>query len=338
MRRIVSYVLIGLGVFGVALGLLLRFYVYPRFAKLPLDVDTIAVTQGSGVTSVVIDTVDGVPTPEIHDNLSLTSTTRVTGDLTQPEVVDGGDVAVWIEATRTVDDGSGILISASVRSLCIDRHTGEAVAPCEGQYVEEEQGKRVTADPGTVQQPGLSFKFPFGTEQRSYQVYDTSLKRTVEARFDGADNVKGVDVYRFVAETKPTKVGEQQVPGSLIGADADSVLVGQYYQDRRTMWVEPATGVMIAVEDKGKQELLAPGQRPGEGTTVYDGTMNLSERTVEDNVREAKNNTGRLALLTFWPIVLWIVGGVLVVVAIPLLVVRGRFSTAAARPVSRGSA
>ncbi|HEY0451805.1 DUF3068 domain-containing protein [Actinophytocola sp.] len=320
MRRIVSYVLIGMGVFGVVLGLLLRFYAYPRLVKLPLDMDVVSVAHGSGVTSVVIDSVNGVPMPEIRHDLSVTSTTHITGDLTQPEVVEGGDISVWIQATRTVDDGSGILINASVRSLCIDRHTGEAVAPCEGQYIEEQQGKRVTADRHTVQQPGLSFSFPFGTEQHSYQLYDALLKRTVEARFDGTDNIKGVDVYRFVAETKPTKLGEQVVPGSMVGMEADSVPVDQFYQDRRTMWVEPATGAVIAAEDKGKQELLAPGQSPGEGTTVYEGTMILNEKSVDDNVRAAKDSTGKLGLLTSGPIVLWIVGGVLIVVGVPLLV------------------
>ncbi len=324
MRRVVSYVLIGLGVFAVALGLLLRFYAYPRLAKVPLDVDSVSVAQGSGITSVVVDTVDGVPTPQIRHDLDLTSTTHVTGDLTEPQVVEGGDVAVWIEATRTVDDASGILLSAYVRSLCLDRHTSEAVVPCDGQYTEEEQGKRVVGTPNTVQQPGISFKFPFGTEKRSYELYDTEVKHTVEARFDGTDNVKGVDVYRFVAEVEPSKVGEQEVPGSLVGEDAASVTVDRYYQDTRTIWVEPATGVWIAVQDKGKQELLTPGQSPGEGTVVYEGTMNLNDDSVDDNIKQATDNTGRLSLLTFWPIVLWIVGGLLIVVAVPLLLLRPR--------------
>jgi hypothetical protein len=324
MRRIVSYVLIGLGVFAVALGLLLRFYAYPRLAKVPLDVDNLSVAQGTDVTSVVIETVDGVPTPEIRHGLSVTSTTHVTGDLTQPEVSDGGDVAVWVEATKNVDDGSGILLSAYVRSVCLDRQTNEAVKPCEGQYVEEEKGKRATADSEIVQQPGLSFKFPFGTEQRSYRMYDTSLKGAVEMKFDGEDNVKGVDAYRFVGHTKATKIAEQEVPGSLIGEDEPSVTATRYYEDTRTIWVEPATGVILAAKDQQKQELVAPGQSPGEGTTVFEGTLKLSDKSVDDNIKQANDNSGRLALLTTWPIVLWIVGALLIVVGIPLLLLDAR--------------
>jgi hypothetical protein len=324
MRRIVSYVLIGLGVFALALGLLLRFYAYPKLAKIPLDIDNTSVAQGSGITALVIAEVDDVPTPEIRTDLSLTSTTHVTGDLTEPQVVEDGDVAAWVEATKTVDDASGILVDASLRELCLDRHSAEAVA-CESQYISVQEGERITTDPNKVQQPGLNFKFPFDTEKRSYQYYDLSLRTTREARFDGEDTVKGLDVYRFVAENGPTKVDSQEVPGSLVGEDDQpSVRADRYYSNTRTMWVEPATGALIAVEDKGEQELLLPGQNPGEGTTVYAGTMRLNDKTVNANVQEAQDNTGRLSLLTVWPTVLWILGGVLIVVGLLMLLLPRR--------------
>lgn len=324
MRRIVSFVLIGLGVFSVALGLLFRFYVYPLAAKVPLDVEIVSVAQGSGITSVVIEEVDGVPTPVIRENLSVTSTTFVSGDLTQPQVVDGGDVAVWVEATKTVDDGSGILLNAYVRSQCLDRQTGAAVAPCDGQYLEEQQGDRVDGAPDLVQQPGNSFKFPFGTEKRSYKLYDLSTKHTVEARFDGEDTVKGVDVYRFVAVVKPTRVGEQEVPGALVGVAEPAVTVDRYYQDERTIWVEPSTGVWVAAQDKSKQELVAPGQSPGDGVVVYEGTMKLNDHSIDENIKQVTDNSGGLALLTVWPIVMWIGGLLLIGGGAALLFLRRR--------------
>jgi hypothetical protein len=326
MRRVVSYVLVGLGVFALALGLLLRFYAYPKLAKVPLDIDNTSVAQGDGVTALVIEEVDDVPTPEIRTDLSLTSTTHVTGDLTQPEVKEDGDVAAWVEASKTIDDASGILVTASLRELCLDRHTAEAVAPCEGQYISVEEGERITVSPNTVQQPGLNFKFPFDTQKQSYQYYDLTLRHTVEARFEGEDTVKGLPVYKFVTDTKATKVGLEEVPGSLIGLpDQPSVSADRYYADTRTMWVEPATGALIAVEDKGKQQLVATGQDVDEGTVVYEGTLAHNDKTVSANASEAKDNVSRLSLLTTWPIVLWIVGGLLILVgAILLLTSRGR--------------
>lgn len=325
MRRIVSYVLIGLGVFALALGLLLRFYAYPRLVKIPLDVDNTSVAQGDGVTSVLVEEVDGVPLPKIHNDLSVTNTTHVTGDLTSPQVVEGGDVAAWVEATKTVDDGSGILMDASLRELCLDRNTGEAVAPCESQYLSVTEGERITANPNTVQQPGLSFKFPFATEQHSYPIYDRNLRRTVEAQFKGEESLAGLDVYRFEARVdQPTRVDRQEVPGSLVGRDDPSVTVDRYYVDVRTMWVEPETGVMIDVRDASRQELVAPDESPGEGTTVYDGVLRLNNKTVAANVNDAKDNSARLSLLTTGPVVLWIAGGVVLLVGVVLLLLTGR--------------
>jgi hypothetical protein len=325
MRRIVSYVLIGLGVFAVALGLLLRFYAYPKLVKAPLDIDNVSVAQGSGVTSVLIEEVDGVPTPVIHNDLRITSTTHVTGDLTEPRVVEGGDVAAWVEARRTVDDASGILMDASLRELCLDRHSGEAVAPCENQYISVEEGQRVTADATIVQQPGLSFKFPFGTEKRDYRIYDLNVRKAVPAKFKGVETIKGVECYRFVAMTEAERIEQQDVPGSLIGRDDEpSVTVDRYYWDMRTMWVEPKTGAQIMVKDAARQELVAPDESPGEGTAVYDGVVRLNDKTVDNNVAEANENSGRLSLLTVGPTVLWIAGGVLILVGVPLLLLNGR--------------
>jgi hypothetical protein len=320
LRRIVSFILLGIGVFAVALGLLLRFYAYPQLAKIPLDNESTSVAQGSGITALVIRTVNGAPSPEIRHNMTLTSTTYVTGDLTQPEVKEDGDVAVYVEATKTTDDATGIVVDASVRSLCIDRHTTEAVAPCEGQYIEQEQGKKITADRNTVQQPGLSFKFPFEAEQKDYQFYDTSVRKAVTARFDGEETIQGLATYRYVMNVPPTKIADQEVPGSLVGKDDEpSVQAEQYYQVKRTVWVEPVTGIVVVGQQEGKQELLTEGQAPGEGTTVFDGTLRFTDETINDNVTKAEDNKSKLSLLTSWPTAMWIVGGILLLVGLVML-------------------
>lgn len=314
MRRILSFILLGLGVFAVALGLLLRFYAYPQLAKIPLDQESISVAEGHGITALVVETVDGAPSPEIRQNLSLTSTTYVTGDLTAPEVEEDGDIGVFVEAIRTVDDASGTVVNASVRSLCVDRFTNEAVAPCEGQYIEQEQDNRVTADRNSLQQPGQSLKFPFGTEQRNYQYYDLTAREAIEARFEGVETIKDLEVYKFVMNVSPTKVADRDVPGSLVGLPEPSVEAELYYEVERTVWVEPETGIVIRGAQDMRQELLTTGQSPGGGTTVFEGTLGFTETTVNDNVSKATDNKSKLSLLTTWPVFMWIGGGVLVVV------------------------
>jgi hypothetical protein len=321
VRRIVSFVLLGLGVFAVALGLLLRFYAYPQLAKVPLDNESTSVAEGDGVTALVIETVDGAPVPEVRNNLSVTATTYVTGDLRAPEVVADGDVAVYVEAIKMVDDTSGITITASVRSLCIDRFTSEAVTPCEDQYIEQEQGKAVRAQRDDLQQPGISFKFPFGTEQKDYSYYDLSSRQAITATYEGEDSIQGLDTYRFEMSVPPTKIAEREVPGALVGRpDTPSLTADMYYQVKRTVWVEPETGIIVVGQQELKQELVPPGESQGDGTVVFDGQLRFNDKTINDNVNKAEDNMSKLRLMTTWPIVLWIGGGLMIVVAVVLLV------------------
>ena len=324
MRRVSAFVLLGLGVFAVTTGLLLRFYAYPQLAKVPLDNESISVAEGDGITALVIADVDGVPQPEVRQNLSLRSTTYVTGDLTRPEVKADGNVAVYVEAIKTEDESSHITVNASVRSLCLDRHTGEAVAPCEGQYIEVEEGKREQANRDVVQQPGLSFKFPFGTEEKDYAFYDLNVRKAVTARYDGTDSVQGLDTYRYVMSVSTTKIGEREVPGSLVGSDEPTVDASLYYQAKRTLWVEPVTGIIVRGQQEMTQELVPPGERPGDGTVVFNGTLALNDATVNDNVNKAEDAMGQIELLTTWPVVMWIVGAVLAVAGVLLLFLRVR--------------
>lgn len=320
MRRIVGFVLLGLGVFAVALGLLLRFYAYPRLAKAPLDNESTSVAQGSGITALVIENVDGAPVPDIRTNLNLTSTTYVTGDLTRPEVTEDGDTAVYVEAIEIVDDASHAVVSGSLRSLCVDRHSAQAVAPCVGQYIEQEKDKRQVGDRNRVQQPGLSFKFPFGTQQQDYDYYDLSVHKAVTAKFVREESVRGLDLYRFTMSVPPTKIADRTVPGSLVGRpDEPTVDAEMYYQVKRTVWVEPATGIIVIGEQEGKQELLVDGERPGEGTTVFEGKLRFNEKTISDNVARAEDGRSQLSLLTIWPVGMWIGGAVLIAVGVFLL-------------------
>jgi len=325
VRRVIGFILLGLGVFAIALGMLLRFYAYPRLAKLPLDNESLSIAEGHGITALVIQSVDGVPTPKVEDNLNLKSKTYVTGDLTRPEVKADGDVAVYVEAIKTEDESTGVTINASVRSLCLDRHTGEAVAPCEGQYIEVEQGKREQASRNVVQQPGLSFKFPFGTEKADYSFYDLNVRKAVKARYDGTDTVQGLDTYRYVMDVSTTKIGEREVPGSLVGLpDEPSVEASLYYKAKRTLWVEPVTGIIVLGQQEMTQELVPPGERPGEGTVVFSGTLRLNDATVNDNVNKAEDAVSQIELLTTWPVVMWIAGAVVALGGALLLFLRRR--------------
>ena len=332
MRRVVSLVVLGLGVFAIATGLLLRFYAYPALAKIPHNPNTSAVAQGSGITALVYVESGSTSRPEIRRNLSLTSSTFVSGDMQAPEVSADSGVTSWVEATRVKEDKDGLTLNASVRELCLDRFTAEAVAPCTTQYLQKtkEVGKdtKVPGSRDQVQFPGLNFKFPFQTEKRTYPWYDSGTGKPVDAKFESEDAVEGLPVYRFKQIVPATDIDRRDVPGSLVGKpDTATVSTRLFYGVERTMWVEPVTGAVIKVRQSVKQELRTPEQSAGQGTAVFDGTLELNKKTVDANVQTAEENKSKLWLLTGLPVILWIGGGVLTLAGIVLLLA-GRRRTA----------
>lgn len=334
MRTAVVVALLGLGAFAVATGLVLQLHAYPSLAKLQHDIDTVSVSEADGVTAVVYPPT-GVP--EIRRNLRLTATTRVEGDLGTSEVQKDGDVTVWKRATLVKEDVGNLVLSAEVRRICLDRRTGEAVAPCPGEFYETEQGKRITTDGRKLLQPGLNFVFPFDTEKRDHHWYDTVLKRPVAIHFDGEQVLQGLDVYRFVHTVPSTELDRFQVPGSLVGSPESSVDVTQYYGVKRTLLVEPTTGAVLSVRENIKQELRTATQDEGEGTPVFDGELRLTNASVTSNVDEVKKNLPRLFVITTLPVILWISGAVLVALGLLLLLVHRRGFLAASLALVLGA-
>jgi hypothetical protein len=331
VRRVVSLLVLGLGVLAVAAGITLRFYAYPALAKIPHNINTTSYAKGSGITALlyVPNPTPGQPaTPEIRQNLSLTSSTNVTADMRAPEVKKDGDVTAWIEASLVTDDASNITVNGSVRELCLDRHTAEAVGPCANGYLKVEditgQDTRKPAPARDPQFPGLNFKFPFQTEKKTYQWYDTSLRKPIDAKFEGEDTIDGVDVYRFKQSAPATNITTREVPGSLVGLTEPTVSAGLFYEVDRTIWIEPNTGAVIKLRQWSKQELRADGQTAGMGTVVFDGALELDGPSVAKNVAVAKENMGQLWLLTGLPVILWIVGGVLIVAGAVLMIYNSR--------------
>ncbi|MGI5499880.1 DUF3068 domain-containing protein [Lentzea sp. CA-135723] len=316
MRTAVVAALLGLGAFAAAAGLVLQLHAYPLLAKLQHDINTVSISRGEGVTAVVYPPGGA---PEVRHNLSLTATTRVEGDLAAPEVKEDGDVTVWKRATIVKEDEDGLVLSAEVRKVCLDRRTGEAVAPCRGEFYETEQGKRITAEGRSLLQPGLNFVFPFGTEQRDYRWYDTVLNRPVAVHFAGEQLLQGLDVYRFAHTIPPTELGRFAVPGSLVGSAEASVDVTQYYGVTRTLLVEPRTGAVLSVREDIRQELRTGTQPEGAGTPVFAGELGLTNASVTANVDQVRQNLPKLFMITALPAVLLVTGAALLVAGVVLL-------------------
>ncbi|WIY06392.1 DUF3068 domain-containing protein [Amycolatopsis mongoliensis] len=336
MRRAFGLILLALGVFAVAGAVLLPTYVYPKLAKVPLDQDSTSVLEGTASKVLAVTDNGSGPVSNIRDNAKLTATAHVQANFSAPEMREDTDYAVWLLAVQVTDDGDGTVLSATKRQVCFDRRSGEGYDPrgatdpqCDARssYVTElkdkadQDGQKPPEANIEKAQPGLNFKFPFGTEQKDYKVYDDNTGAAVTARYTGTETVNGIETYKFVQDIPDTKLDSKKVPGSLVGSDQSSVDADLYYRGVNTMWVEPVTGIQVKQQQQQHQELRVGTS--GSSTVVFDGTLAYNGKTISQMVDQVNENKGRLEFLSSTgPLWLGIGGGVLIIVAIVLLVRR----------------
>ncbi|MDO5501549.1 MAG: DUF3068 domain-containing protein [Actinomycetia bacterium] len=268
MRKSVGYVLLGLGAFLLTTALLVAFYVPGQVKKTPLD--TNSETRLSGHAAAVPSGESGPVRALSHTvaNGQLSDSDVVVFDTFTCLVLDDGSVE---DCTDDGEMGSP-LITASTDSFATDRVTAEAVQ--DEKYVSS-----------TSRHEGLVNKFPFDVKQETYPFWDGVLGRTVDAVFQGEEQVEGFDTYRFM-----TNVQNES-------AEIASGIQGTYSSEK-TMWIDPVTGQII------KQHELQTRQT-ADGTTVLDLDFGFTDETVAANIESARDNGGQLSLLSTAP---WILG------------------------------
>jgi hypothetical protein len=230
-KPVLGAVLAGLGTLLFVVGLLVRFYVVPQLAVVPIDQNSITTLEAKNATLFDTATLSPITT-------DLTVKARTVGDVKASEEAPG-DAVVWV-STTTVTSSDGVVRSQSVKRAAFDEATAEAVNCC-GNFMETEQGVR-----DQVKRSGLIFKFPFYTEKKTYQFWDDTLGKTVTTKYTGTAKVQGHTAYVFKGDVPATVVGTQDVPGSLLGQETnDEVTADSYYQNRATYYVEPVTGAIV---------------------------------------------------------------------------------------------
>jgi hypothetical protein len=295
MRRFVGPVLLGVGVFLVVLAGLLKFFVADRVIVTPIDQYAQTTSPGPGS---YLD-----PAALQVRSADLVAVRTLKGDVAASDK----NTAVW-DVSVVLSTGDGQLVRATVDRVATDRRTAEAVNCC---------GEAVNSVP--ARHSGLSYKFPFDTQKQDYQFWDSNAKKAVPARYVSEETVQGLTTYKFVSQVPATQIQTQEVPGSLVGESAPSVQAPVYYDDTRTVWVEPKTGVIV----KGsEQNLTTLRDSAGQDKTVvlkFDLTFN--EDTQRSQAQLARDNIGKIDLVTTWlPLIGLLVGIVLVVAGLIIMV------------------
>ena len=275
MRRASTYLLIGLAVFLLAISVLLRFYVVPGLLVTPLDQFAETFAPGTGTVF------DPAAVAE-RQNVKMIAHRTLRGDV----AASSKDRGVWDESV-VISDSDGKLISATTDRVAWDRKTAEAVNCC-NENVDGTPTKHV----------GLSYKFPFGAEKKTYQFFDTSVRRAYPMHYKGTEKIQGLTVYRYEQPIAPVQLGEIEVPGDLVGSTAASVKAPEFYDNTRTVWIEPVTGIIIKGSEKLHQVLRdAAGV---DKVTLIDVLLTFDEKTQKQQGDLAKDGRSKKALVGTW--------------------------------------
>lgn len=264
MRRTLSPVLIGLGVFLIVLAVLMPAYAYSALARVPTNYDSTTYLSGKGVT--VFNTDPKVLAPQTTD-LNVTSHSVATA-------VDKGapkDTVVWGTA-QSVVKGDGVVFQRSVERAAFNAKTGAAVNCC-GNFVESDEGQQTP-----VTRTGQVYKFPFGTEKKTYNFWDGTVGQAVEAKYVGTSKINGKSLYTFSQTIPSTEVGQVVVPGTVFNAAEPSARAAMMYAMKRTFYVEPNTGMVIKRVDDRNQVLSYGGQQ----IPAFVGKLTYTDKSVQD--------------------------------------------------------
>lgn len=325
MRKyLLPAIIMGVGAFILTMGLLFRFYAYPKLAVVPYDQNTTQIVQDPDAKFFDADTVRPAQG-------ELTTTARIIGDPEASKAASeetGRDLAVWNSGQVSDNNGDNMPMDGSTEVLVFDRHTGEAVNCCG----ESRNGEEVKRD-------GLLVKFPFDAQPvDTYSWWDGTVGKSFPVTFEGEEELQGMKTYKYVQEVPETKYATRDLPGNLFGGAPSSgaVKADRYYSNTRTFWVDPVTGVVLDRVEEQHQEF-----RVGDKTlTALETTSKFTKETVDKNVEEYKSKSSQLAMVkSTIPLVLTILGVLLLLAGLLMSILIGRRSKLEERPayVDNGS-
>jgi hypothetical protein len=325
MRRVTGITLTVLGVILIAGAILMPTYISGQVLKFPLGETTTATLAGTNVsyfsqTKLVPET-----------GASVRATYTIKGDA----AAGNSSTAVWNQTASVQDVTHNLPVSTQTRRFAFNRRTAVLINCC---------GSNVNGNTHVHQTGIVGYVWPFGTQKRTYQVFDTTLNRAVPFTFSGTATTDGVPTYMFTENQGPTQVTTITVPGAFFGLKAKTVTLPEIYQIHLVYWVDPETGGLLNVNEDEKVTL----ENPATGGTVavlFDGDLVATPATVTNVVNLDSSGRTELAWLdTYGPIAAGILGGLALIAGIVLLVRKPRrdretaraFSAAAAAPPARG--
>ncbi|MFI9231979.1 DUF3068 domain-containing protein [Streptomyces rimosus] len=286
MRRKASLVLLAFAVFFAALSPLLRWYAFPRLAKVPPNQYQATVLEAKPATLLDYGTMRARQVPKV----SIVQTLK--GNVEESERIEktaGRDVVVW-DALSHVAGPDGKMVSQIPERYIFDAHTQEPV---------HATGEMVDGDP--VRRTGIEYKWPFLTEQRDYDYFDAQTRTSAPIHYKGVRTFCGLDVYYFEQTIPWTKVPfPKKLPVQGITSEAVAKSgTTRWYSTKRMFWVEPVTGAPVNGEEIHREELRGGALVPGGGkVTAFSGHVKMRPDYVTATVDLVTSQRRLVLLLT----------------------------------------
>ncbi|MFJ6729128.1 DUF3068 domain-containing protein [Streptomyces sp. NPDC091281] len=326
MRRRAALILLALAVFSAALAPLLRWYAFPRLAKIPLGTYQAVVLEARDATLLDYGTMTAREVPKI------TIVQTLKGDVEASERVErttGRDVVVW-DTLSYIQGPDGKMVSRIPERYVFDAHTQEPV---------HASGESVDGDP--VRRTGLEFKWPFLTQRRDYAYFDAQTRTTAPIHYRGTRDFRGLEVYYFEQTVPWTRVAMPKTM-PVAGITPETVAATgttRWYTTVRRFWVEPLTGAPVYGEEIHREELRGGtllGDR--DRVTAFAGHVKMREDYVRHTVDLVASQRVLILLMTSClPWGLLALGALLLVLSL-YLEARGRLRTRHVRVASSGAA
>ncbi|MGV0744020.1 DUF3068 domain-containing protein [Mycolicibacterium sp. XJ870] len=313
--RIAACGLMGLGAALLIAALLLTTYTKGKIAKIPLDLDTTLVSDG---TATAFD-----PASLLADKFSVDRNVPVALQrqisVEAPSNAEVVTLQVGSSLRRTDRQQENGLLLAMVDTVTMNRNSAEAISSENnpGGAVQKPRAIEEEKPPTSIALPheGLTYRFPFDTEKKTYPFFDPIAQKAFDANYDGEEDVNGLTTYRFIQNVGYDGEGKLVEPikySSLYEDDADSsvtaraevwgvpgepeesITMDRYYAAQRTFWVDPVSGTIVKADEHGYQYYARDALKPE--VTYVDYKVSSNEETVESQVSSAQDERDRVSL------------------------------------------
>jgi hypothetical protein len=253
----------------------------------------------------------------VDKNVPLVSQQQI--DVESPANADVVTLQVGSSVRRSDRQKDTGLLLALVDTVTLNRKTAMAVSDDThpGGAVQKPRGFNDENPPTNIALPhdGLSYRFPFHTEKRTYPYFDPIAQKAFDANYSGEEDVNGLTTYKFTQDVGYDADGKLAEPikyPSLYANDDDSrvtasaamwdvpgdpdekITMTRYYAAQRTFWVDPESGTIVKESDHANHYFARDPLKPEMTMAEYKVTSN--EETVEAQVNAARNERDRLAL------------------------------------------